>query len=536
MHTNISILLEHSILENWDKKAFTNYKGKTLLYKDIAEHIQMLHEIFKKYKLNKGDKISLLGCNSNEWAVVYIASMLYGTTIVPILLDFHPDDITHIINHSDSSLLFVTKNIYDTIDASSLPHIKGIFLLDNFTQTYPKEKHVSKPITNKRTPLIKNKIYNDDIAALVYTSGTTGFSKGVMLPYQSLSSNIAFAQQRLPLAPSSKILSFLPLAHAYGCSFEFLYPLTLGCHITFLGKLPSPKILVEAFHNVKPAVVLSVPLIIEKIYKKHIEPFLQKRLTSSITKIPIIKNVLYKIIRQKLMRLFGGEIIELVIGGAALNPTVEKFLSTIHFPFTLGYGMTECGPLISYSTPNEHKLGSAGKYIPWLEVKIASNDPYNEIGEIMVKGSHVMKGYYKNLISTSEILTEDGWLSTGDLGILDEDGFVFIKGRSKNMILGPSGQNIYPEEIESKLNVLPFIQESLIVDHNGQIIALIHPDLELADKENIDEQTLMKKIEEHRITINQKLPAYSQIAKIKLSFQSFEKTPTQKIKRFLYTF
>jgi len=378
-------------------------------------------------------------------------------------------------------------------------------------------------------------ISNNELAEIVYTSGTTGFSKGVMLPHNSLLANVIYAQNHMDLKPGDTIASFLPIAHTFGCAFEFLFPFSVGCHITFLGKIPSPKIILQAFKQVRPRLILSVPLVLEKIYDKQIKAALDKGIVKILTKAPLLKNLIYKKVCNKLIEAFGGNFKEIVIGGAALNEKVETFLKMIGFPVTVGYGLTECGPLVSYAPWDEHKTSSVGKIVDTLEVRIDSDDQQKIVGEILVRGENVMLGYYKNEEATNEAIDKDGWLHTGDLGVVDEDGFIFIKGRCKSMILGPSGQNIYPEEIEAKLNNLPFIQESLVVQKNKKLIALVYPDLGLADAKGINEKKLTVKMEENRKFINQQLPPYCPITKIELSPEEFEKTPTKKVKRYLYT-
>ncbi|MDY6915754.1 MAG: AMP-binding protein, partial [Candidatus Cloacimonadota bacterium] len=379
------------------------------------------------------------------------------------------------------------------------------------------------------------KIDNEELAAIVYTSGTTGFSKGVILQHNSLAANIIYAHINMPLKPGDSILSFMPLAHTYGCAFEFLFPFTLGCHITFLNKTPSPKIIVKAFQKIKPQLILSVPLIIEKIYKKQILPQLNREPVKTLSKIPVLKNVIKKTIKKKLMEAFGNNFHEIVVGGAALNNKVEAFLADIKFPFTIGYGMTECGPLISYASHKIHRLQSVGRVVNTMEVEIDYEDPKNQAGEILVRGENVMKGYYKNESATNSAIDKDGWLHTGDMGLLDEDGFIYIKGRCKNMILGPSGQNIYPEEIEARLNNMPLVQEALVIEHNQNLKALIYPDIDIIDAHSIDNEKLKQIMEQNRKKINQQLPVYSRIKHIELYPEEFEKTPTKKIKRFLYT-
>jgi len=540
--------IEKGIKENWDLNAFTNYRGDTLTYRQTAIEILKLHHIFKALDLKKGAKIAVLGKNSANWAITYLAAVTYGAVIVPILPDFKADDIHHILNHSDSEMLFVGDGLYEDIDENKIPNINVIFAQEDFSILYQKHKSLKENITKAAiqwdTEFAQNltpssfsfeKIANDKLAAIVYTSGTTGFSKGVMLSHNSLIGNVVYAHEHMPLKAGERILSFLPLAHAYGCAFEFLFPFTLGCHITFLTKLPSPKIILKGFADVKPHLILSVPLIIEKIYRKQVKPVIDKGSMKILLSLPGLKSVIKNKIKKKLVTAFGDNFYEVVIGGAALNEEAEAFFQNIKFPFTIGYGMTECGPLISYSDWKIHKAGSCGQTINFLEAKIDSDDPQNIVGEILVRGEVVMDGYYKNEEATSAAIDEDGWLHTGDLGLIDEDGFIFIKGRAKSMILSSSGQNIYPEELEAKINNLPYIQESLVIEKNGKLVALVYANMDKIDAEHISEAKVEELMEQNRKNINQILPTYSFISKFELYPEEFEKTPTKKIKRFIYT-
>lgn len=545
---NLVKQFEVSMKNNWDVPAFSDFNGKSLSYGEVAENIIWLHYIFEKAQIKKGDKIALIGKNFVNWAVAYLATITYGAVIVPILPDFHADDVHHIVNHSDSVLLFALESIYEKLDETKMQNLEAIFSLEDFKLLYYKKKGLV-PIIEKSKDnfldkyggsLIAEKlsfpeISNNELAEIVYTSGTTGFSKGVMLSHNSLIANVIYAQNHMDLKPGDTIASFLPIAHTFGCAFEFLFPFSIGCHITFLGKIPSPKIILQAFKQVRPRLILSVPLVLEKIYDKQIKSALDKGIVKILINTPLLKNLIYKKVCNKLVEAFGGNFKEIVIGGAALNEKVETFLKRIGFPVTVGYGLTECGPLVSYVPWDKHKTSSVGKIVDTLEVRIDSDDQQKIVGEILVRGENVMLGYYKNEEATNEAIDKDGWLHTGDLGVVDEDGFIFIKGRCKSMILGPSGQNIYPEEIEAKLNNLPFIQESLLVQKNKKLVALIYPDLELADAKGINEKKLTVKMEENRKFINQQLPPYCPITKIELSPEEFEKTPTKKVKRYLYT-
>jgi len=539
--------IEKGIKENWDLNAFTNYRGDTLTYRQTAIEILKLHHIFKALDLKKGAKIAVLGKNSTNWAITYLAAVTYGAVIVPILPDFKADDFHHILNHSDSEMLFVGDGLYEDIDESKIPNIDVIFAIEDFSILYQKHKSLKENITKAAiqwdTELVKKlkpnsftfeKIANDKLAAIVYTSGTTGFSKGVMLSHNSLIGNVVYAHEHMPLKAGERILSFLPLAHAYGCAFEFLFPFTLGCHITFLTKLPSPKIILKGFADVKPHLILSVPLIIEKIYRKQVKPVIDKGSMKILLSLPGLKSVIKNKIKKKLVTAFGDNFYEVVIGGAALNEEAEAFFQSIKFPFTIGYGMTECGPLVSYANWKIHKAASCGQTINFLEAKIDSDDPQNIVGEILVRGEVVMDGYYKNEEATSAAIDDDGWLHTGDLGLIDKDNFIFIKGRAKSLILSSSGQNIYPEELEAKINNLPYIQESLVIEKNGKLVALVYANMDKIDAEHISEAKVEELMEQNRKNINQILPAYSSISKFELYPEEFEKTPTKKIKRFIY--
>jgi len=545
---NLNIHFERSIKQNWDLPAFSNYKDVSNSYKQVADRILYLHCIFKKFDLKKGDKIALFGKNSVNWAITYLASVSYGIVIVPILPDFKPDDVHHIVNHSDSCILFTADSLFDELDETSMNNLDAIFSLKDFSYLFSKKKTYQNFLTEASKEYLQDfdnkltsenyslpEIKNEDLAAIIYTSGTTGFSKGVMLPHKSLISNIIYAKEHMPLNPGDTIVSFLPIAHVFGCAFEFLFPFCSGCHITFLGKTPSPKVLIKSFQEIHPRLILSVPLVIEKIYKKQIKPTLQKGSMKILLKIPFTKKLIYKKINEKLTIVFGRNFREIVIGGAALNEEVESFLRDIKFRYTVGYGMTECGPLISYAGWKKFKRASCGIVVDRMKTKIDSSDPQKVIGEIMVKGDNVMYGYYKNKEATKAAIDDLGWLRTGDLGIMDEDNFIFIKGRSKSMILGPAGKNIYPEEIEARLNNLPFVQESIVVDRDSKLVALVYPDMEQIDALDLEEKELQLKMDENKKSINKIFPAYMAITKIEIYPEEFEKTPKKSIKRFLYT-
>lgn len=543
---NLVRLIEESVRRNWTRPALADWEGAGLTYGQVADEIARLHEIFRVCHLAPGDKIALLGRNSSSWAVVWLASVTYGAVIVPILPDFRPDDVHHIANHSDAVLLFVADALYAPLDAGQMRDVAAVLSLTDYRVLHCRKDSLAKSLeAAARAP--RGRRYPDPehfrlddvesgrLAAIVYTSGTTGFSKGVMLPHRSLLANVVYAQENMPLEPGDTIVSFLPLAHAFGCAFEFLFPFASGCAITFLAQTPSPKVILDAFGAIRPRLILSVPLVIEKIYAKRIAPALEKETTKLLMKIPPVRRILHRKIREKLVAVFGGRFREIVIGGAALNGDVERFFRAIGFPFTCGYGMTECGPLISYSGWRDHKLAGVGKRVDTLEVRIDSADPQRVPGEILVRGVNVMAGYYKNPDATAAAIDPEGWLHTGDLGVVDAEGTIFISGRSKTVIVGPSGQNIYPEEIEAKLNSLPFVAESLVLERNGRLFALVYPDMERVDHLRLDERELVQRMEKNRIALNRALPPYAALAKIDVYSEEFQKTPTKKIKRFLYS-
>jgi long-chain acyl-CoA synthetase len=543
---NLVGLIGDSVRRNWTRPALSDWEGQGLTYGQVADEIARLHEIFRVCRVAPGDKIALLGRNAANWAVVWLATVTYGAVIVPILPDFRPDDVHHIVNHSDAALLFVADALFTPLDALQLRSVGAVLSLADYRPLHCRKESLAKGLdAAARSPRGRrfpdpehfrlDDVEDGSLAAIVYTSGTTGFSKGVMLPHKSLLANVAYAKEHMPLEPGDTIVSFLPLAHAFGCAFEFLFPFTSGCAITFLAQTPSPKVILDAFGAVRPRLILSVPLVIEKIYAKRLAPALERETTKLLMRIPPVRRILQRKIREKLVAVFGGRFREIVIGGAALNGDVERFFRAIGFPFTCGYGMTECGPLISYSGWRDHKIGGVGKKVDTLEVRIDSADPQRVPGEILVRGVNVMAGYYKNPEATAAAIDADGWLHTGDLGVIDADGTIFIRGRSKTVILGPSGQNIYPEEIEARLNSLPFVGESLVLERNGRLFALVYPDLERVDHLRLGERELVQRMEKNRLALNRALPPYASIAKIDVYSEEFQKTPTKKIKRFLYS-
>lgn len=544
---NLVSYFSDAIKVNWKNPALADYKGDGLTYGEVAQKIAKLHLLFEYNGIQRGDKISLIGKNSTSWALTYLATITYGAVIVPILPEFKPRDIHHIINHSDSVLLFVGDQILDNLKVDEMPELKGIISLSDFSVKFTNPQFLknwdeidaifSEHYGNNFGPdqFSFKPVENSELAVISYTSGTTGFSKGVMLSHNSLAANIRYARENMPLESGDRIVSFLPLAHAYGCSFEFLFPFSLGCHVTFLTKTPSPQIITQAFAEIRPRLILSVPLIIEKIFKKQILPVISTPSMRILMHIPGINIFIFKKIRKKLIQVFGGNFHEIVIGGAPFSAEAEAFFRKIKLPITIGYGMTECGPLISYSSSKTSKFQSAGKKVDMLELKIDSEDPNTTVGEILVKGENVMLGYYKNEEATKAVIDKDGWLHTGDLGQLDKDGNIYIKGRSKTMILGPSGQNIYPEEIESLLNNKLGIMESLIVDDNGKLKALIYPDYETIQAKKISTKDFDEMLHHHIHEINHHLPVYMNIARFEVHPEEFEKTPKRSIKRFLYT-
>ncbi len=539
--------IEQSIRQNWEIEALSNYGEKGYTYREIAEKIRRMHILFRETAIKEGDKIALVGRNSANWCVIYLATVTYGAVIVPILPDFKSGDLVNLINHSDARILFADDKIFETLDIAKMPAIEGVVSVDDFSVITAPDKKFEEvyPVLDQkysntwpeltRENIKFSDIANDKLAVISYTGGTTGFSKGVMIDHNTLAANVRFAQNHMPLKPGDPLVSFLPLAHTYGCAFEFLFPFTYGCHVTILSKTPSPQIIIQAFKEIKPRLILSVPLVIEKIFKKQLLPVITKPHMKILLSIPGINNILHKKIREKLTETFGGRFHEIVVGGAAFNPEAERFFRKIGFRFTVGYGMTECGPLISYASWDTTKLGASGRPVDTLEVKIDSADPQNELGEIILRGENVMQGYYKNEKATREMIGEDGWMHTGDLGVMDSEGNIFIKGRSKSMLLGPSGKNIFPEEIEAVINNQNYIAESVVISENDKLIGLIYPDYEAMKKDNISEEQLQAILEEKRRVVNERVPDYMTVHKFRIHPEEFAKTPKRSIKRFLYT-
>ena len=543
---------EHAITEFWDLKAMTDYVAKkTFTYSQVGEEVAKLHVLFDEIHVQKNDKIALVGRNTPQWAITFLAAVSYGAIVVPILQDFHPNDVQHIITHSESKLVFLSDNQWEDLDESKFQGVRGVFSISDFRCIYqaPGEtiQMSMKQLDQKFAERYPNGFRKEDVhfcdkddnevAVINYTSGTTGYSKGVMLTGENLCGNMEYAASTNLVGKGYEILTFLPLAHAYGCAFDFLSQFAKGAHITFLNRIPSPKILLKAMEDVKPTVIFSVPLILEKIYKNNILPKLNKTSMKLAMSIPILSGKIYSEIKNTLVKSFGGEFIHLIIGGAPLNKEVEEFLMKINFPFAVGYGMTECGPLISLNygaNGKQYVPNSVGTVVDDMEVRIDSSDPQNIPGEIQVKGRNVMKGYYKNEEATSKAFTEDGWMCTGDVGIVDKNGYIFIKGRSKTMILGASGQNIYPEEIEAKLSNLPFVSECIVIQRADKIVALVYPDFAAMDEMGIQRADLDAIMEEHRKKVNEQLAAYERLSAIIIHPTEFEKTPKKSIKRYLY--
>ena len=540
--------IENSIKKHWDLDSLTDYKGPTLQYKDVARKIEKLHILFEESGVIKGDKIAICGRNSSNWAVAFLATLTYGAVAVPILHEFKPDMVHNIVNHSEAKILFVGDIVWESINEIEMPKLEGIIQINDYSllccrtdkllyarehlnemfgRKYPKNFRIQHIDYYRENP--------NELAIINYTSGTTSFSKGVMIPYRALWSNIKFATEVIDLKETDRVVSMLPMAHMYGLSFEFLYEFCMGSRIFYLTRIPSPKIIFQAFNEIKPKIVIAVPLIIEKIIKKSVLPKLQTPKMKILLHVPIINDKIKTTVREQMIKAFGGNFYEIIVGGAAFNQDIENFLKMIEFPYTVGYGMTECAPIICYEDWKYFKKGSCGKAIPRMEVKICSSDPHNIVGEILCKGMNVMLGYFKNPEATKEVLDNEGWFHTGDLGIIDEEGNVTIKGRIKNMLLSSSGQNIYPEEIEDKLNNLPYISESIVIQNGNKLAALIYPDYEEAQVNNLSEVDINRIMEENRNTLNSMIPAYSQIAAFKIYSEEFEKTPKKSIKRFLYT-
>ena len=546
--TSVNKLFEESFKKNWLRPAISNYQGETLHFRDLARRIEKLHIMFEECGLEKGDKVAICSRNQANWAVVFLSTMTYGAVPVPLLHEFKSSNIHHLVNHSEAKVLFVDEVIWEGLSETEMPDLHAIIQVNTFKVLYAVDQkiydakvHLNELFGKRYPESFEPHMINyyedsaDELAVINYTSGTSGFSKGVMIPYRAIWSNIIFGQKVLPqLGPTSKVVSMLPCAHMYGLMFEVLYELSVGCHVHFLSRLPSPKIIMQALAEVKPSVVIAVPLVIEKIYKTKVKPVLEKEGIKFLMKLPVLNQVVLNKVRTELVNAFGGEFYEVIIGGAAFNKEVEAFFKKMNFPFTVGYGMTECAPIITYDDWKEEKIYSCGKAAPNMEVRIASANPIEIPGEIQVKGANVFLGYYKNEEATAEVFTEDGWFKTGDMGVLDAEGSLFIKGRTKCMILGPSGQNIYPEEVETVLNSQPYVVDSLVIEDNGGLTALIYPDFHQGAKDGMNQEAFVKYMEGMLSEWNSILPNYARLKKVEVMSEDFERTPKKSIKRYLY--
>lgn len=541
--------IEQSIIKHWDLDALTDYQGATFQYKDVARKIEKMHILFENAGIVPGDKIALCGRNSANWATAFLATLTYGAICVPILHEFKAEQVHDIVNHSEARLLFAGDMVWPTLVADAMPQLEGVVSLVDFSLLVSRTERLTEarerlneffgrkyPKYFRPEHISYRHAEENEVALINYTSGTTSNSKGVLIPYRALWSNYDFAVQVLgDKMPSgkAKVISMLPMAHMYGMAFEFIFEFLAGAHVYYLTRVPSPKIIFQAFGEIKPHIIISVPLIIEKIIKKSVLPKLQNIGMKLLMNVPIINSGIRERVRKQLMEAFGGNVYQVIIGGAAFNSEVEHFLKDINFPFTVGYGATECAPIISYVDWKEFRLGCCGRAVPRMEIRIDNPDPQSGVGEVLVRGTNVMLGYYKNEEATAETL-RDGWYHTGDLGLLDEDGFLYLKGRSKNMLLGASGQNIYPEEIEDKLSAMPFVSECLVIQKGEKLVALIYPDYDEAEKQAVSRERLFEMLEFNRNELNKQIPAYEQISAIKMMESEFEKTPKRSIKRFLY--
>lgn len=547
-YKSVNKMFEKAFRDNWDCLALSNYKGTTIFYRDLAERIAKIHILFEHCGLKQGDKVAICGRNQVNWAVSFLATLTYGAVPVPLLHEFKPGNIHHLVNHSEAKILFVDPTVWEGLSESEMPDLQAITRIDTFRLiyaaneqiTYARE-HLNSLFGEKYPESFGPESLNyyedspNELALINYTSGTSGFSKGVMIPYRTIQSNVEFAKVAVPsLNNTSNVVAMLPSAHMYGLMFEVLYEIVCGAHIHFLTRIPSPKIIMQALDEIKPDLVISVPLVIEKIYKNKVRPILEKNGIRQLLRLPLLDQVILNKVKSELVNAFGGRFYEVIIGGAAFNKDVEDFFKKIHFPFTVGYGMTECGPIIAYDGWETVKLYSCGKVAPNLEIKIDSSDPENIPGEVMVRGENVFLGYYKNEDATKAVFTEDGWFKTGDMGVVDKDGYLFLKGRCKCMILGPSGQNIYPEEIETVLNSLSYVIDSLVIEDNGGLTALIYPDFQLAEKDGMSAEQLQSRIESLVKSANDLLPNYAKVKTVEIMPEDFERTPKKSIKRYLY--
>lgn len=546
--TLLTDTLQQSIRSNWSRPALSDFDGATMTYAEVARRIAKMHILFRAAGIRPGDKIAICARNSSAWASAFLGTLTYGAVVVPVLHEFHPDNIEHLVTHSEAKILFTEQSILDNIDDERMPLLEAVVLLPDFSLAQSRNELVTA--TMKHGEKAFAKVYPEgitpaqvsyrqpkasELALINYTSGSTGNSKGVMLTHGNLWGNIGFALSKIDfMQPGDGMLSMLPLAHMYGLVFEFLFPFCIGCHITFLGRVPSPKVVMQAFSVVRPKLVITVPLVIEKIVKGKVFPALRKPATRLLLAIPGIRGIIYGKVRQQLLDAFGGQLRQLILGGAAMNAEVEAFLRKIRFPFTIGYGMTECAPLLTYEWWESQRPHSCGRFVEGMEARVDSPDPANVPGVLHVRGKNVMQGYFKNPEATSAALSADGWLDTGDICTIDSDGYVYLRGRDKNMILSSSGQNIYPEEIEAQLNDLPLVGESVVIDRNGKIVAIVHPDYDAGRKLGLSEAQTEQRVVENLPALNKTLPAYSRVSYFEIHRDEFEKTPKHSIRRFLY--
>ncbi len=545
---SVNKLFEKSFNENWDRPALSNYRGITLHYRDVARRIEKLHIMYKKCGVQKGDKIAICSRNQANWGVSFLSAITYGAVAVPLLHEFKPGNIHHLVNHSEAKVLFVDDVVWEGLSEVEMPGLEAIIKMGTFTLLYTKNteidearNHLNELFGKKYPKSFTSESMNyyedkpDELAMINYTSGTSGFSKGVMVPYRALRSNVELAVMAEPhINNQSNVVAMLPTAHMYGFMFEFFFEMTVGAHVHFLTRVPSPKIIMQALADIKPDIVVAVPLIIEKVYKSKLKPILDRQGIKFMLKLPGLDQVIMRKIRTELVNAFGGKFEEVIIGGAAFNKEVETFFKKMEFPYTVGYGMTECAPIISYSHWDKSKLFSCGKAAPNMEIRIDSSDPQNIAGEVQVKGDNVFLGYYRNEQASSELFTEDGWFKTGDMGVMDADGYLFLRGRSKCMILGASGQNIYPEEIESVLNTMQYVVDTLVIEEGGALTALVYPDFHQAELDGISGAALESHLNASLVSANAELPNYGKIKKIEILPEDFERTPKRSIKRYLY--
>lgn len=547
MDNSFIALIEESIKKNWELDALTDFKGATLRYKDVARKIAKMHIILEDGGIRPGDKVAICGRNSAHWVVAFLGVITYGAVAVPILHEFKPDNVHHIVNHSEARLLFVGDQVWENLNEAFMPGLEAIASLPDFSLLVSRSEQISAahahrnerfghhyPCSFRAEQVAYRREEPEELAIINYTSGTTGYSKGVMLPYRSILSNVMLCRERIALRPGDSIVSMLPLGHVFGMVFDFLFGVCQGAHLWFLTRMPSPKVIAESFAEIRPRVISSVPLVVEKIFKKNILPRVDTKLGRFLLKVPIINDKIKMKAREEAMQTFGGNFIEIIIGGAPFNVEVEAFLRLIDFPYTIAYGMTECGPIICHNFWTNLKYMSCGQVVPRMELKIDSPSPHTVPGELVCRGANVMLGYYKNEEATHQIIDKDGWLHTGDMAIMDEEGHVFIKGRCKNMLLTASGQNIYPEEIESKLNNMLYVSESIVILNHDRLVALVYPDWSELGEASRSPARIEELMEKNRQELNAQLPGYAQISRIKLWPEEFEKTAKKSIKRYLY--